>query len=283
MKLKNALLLFVLTFSLSGLFAQQQNDSLHVSKKVIVIMKNGDEFKGVILNKDDQTIRLQTVNGELNLRMANVKKIEDDSYVGKFGFPNPHDTRYFFGPTAIPIKKHKGYYQNVMLTTNFVNYGITKNVSIGGGLEFVSTILGEPIWFLTPKVGFDLSKNVHAGGGMIMVGMGREVAATLGYGVFTLGNSESNLTVGAGYGIMSGKIAKNPAIMISGTHRLNTSIALLSENYIIPNSVDNSFYFGVHGIRIMSKKNSFDIGAIVIPEIMQYIPALPFVGYARSF
>jgi hypothetical protein len=260
-------------------FSQTISDTTKMNKQVIVKMKNGDEFKGVILKQDANSLVIQTDNGELNLIAKNVTSIEVDQYLGKFKFPNPHDTRYFFGPTGIPIKDKKGYYQNVLLTTNFVNYGITKNISIGGGFEFISTILRNPIWFLTPKIGFDVSNNVHVAGGVLVAGFVGEGSATLGYGVFTYGNSETNLSLGIGYGFMSGELSQNPAIMISGTHRLSNGIALLSENYIIP----NVGFLGIQGIRIMSNKNSFDIGAIIIPQIMDFIPALPFVGYSRSF
>ncbi len=281
--IKNILLVTFCVFSTSVLFGQTIQDTTKKAEKVIVKMKNGDEFKGIILKKDQNTITLKTDNGELNLLAANVISIETETYAGKFKFANSHDTRYFFGPTGIPIKRKKGYYQNVLVTTNFINYGITKNISIGGGFEFISTVLGKPIWFLTPKVGFDVSKNVHVAGGVIMAGFASEGSASLGYGVFTLGTSESNLSFGAGYGFFSGEFSKYPAVMISGTHRLGNSIALLSENYIIPNSSNNKGYFGIHGIRILSPKNSFDIGAIIIPAIADFIPALPFVGYARSF
>ena len=281
--IKHILLLTFLVFSTSVLFGQTIQDTTKNAKKVIVKMKNGDEFKGVIIKKDQNTITLKTDNGELNLIASNVNSIESETYTGKFRFANSQDTRYFFGPTGIPIKRKKGYYQNVLLTTNFINYGITKNISIGGGFEFISTVLGRPIWFLTPKVGFDISKNVHVAGGVIMAGFASEGSASLGYGVFTLGTSESNLSVGAGYGFFSGEFSKYPAVMISGTHRLGNSIALLSENYIIPNSYGNTSYFGIHGIRVLSPKNSFDIGAIIIPVIADFIPALPFIGYARSF
>ncbi|MEY5042404.1 MAG: hypothetical protein RLZZ414_1968 [Bacteroidota bacterium] len=281
--IKNILLVTFCVFSTSVLFGQTIQDTTKKAEKVIVKMKNGDEFKGIILKKDQNTITLKTDNGELNLLAANVISIETETYSGKFRFANSHDTRYFFCPTGIPIKRNKGYYQNVLVTTNFINYGITNNISIGGGFEFISTVLGTPIWFLTPKVGFDVSKNVHVAGGVIMAGFDAEVSASLGYGVFTLGSSESNLSVGAGYGFFSGEFSKYPTIMISGTHRLGNSIALLSENYIIPNSSYYKGYFGIHGIRILSPKNSFDIGAIIIPVIADFIPALPFVGYARSF
>jgi small nuclear ribonucleoprotein (snRNP)-like protein len=275
--LSKIILIGLLTFSFNNVFSQTETDSLKQDQIVIIKMKNGNEYKGTISKKDNETIVLKTVNGEINLIASNVRSIENYDYEGKFEFANPHDTRYFFGPSGIPIKKGKGYYQNILVTTNFVNYGITKNISIGGGFEFISTVLGSPIWFLTPKVGFDISENIHVGGGFIMAGFAAEGTATLGYGVFTLGQSETNLSIGAGYGLIDGE--SSPSIMISGTHRISNSIALLTENYVIP----NNFYFGIHGIRILSKKNSFDIGVLVIPEFAEVIPALPYVGYVRVF
>ena len=275
--LSKIILIGLLTSSFNNVFSQ--TDTLKQDQMVITKMKNGDDYKGVLLKQGDGRILLKTVNGEMNLIASNIHSLENYDYVGKFEFANPHDTRYFFGPTGIPIKKGKGYYQNILVTTNFVNYGVTKNISIGGGFEFISTVLGSPIWFFTPKVGFDLSENIHVGGGFIMAGFADEGTATLGYGVFTLGQSETNLSIGAGYGLIDQELSDYPVIMISGTHRISKSIALLSENYVIP----DSFYFGIHGIRIISKKNSFDVGAIIIPEIASVIPALPYVGYVRVF
>ena len=275
--LSKIILIGLLTSSFNNVFSQ--TDTLKQDQMVIIKMKNGDDYKGVLLKQGDGRILLKTVNGEMNLIASNIHSLENYDYVGKFEFANPHDTRYFFGPTGIPIKKGKGYYQNILVTTNFVNYGVTKNISIGGGFEFISTVLGSPIWFLTPKVGFDLSENIHVGSGFIMAGFADEGTATLGYGVFTLGQSETNLSIGVGYGLIDQELSDYPVIMISGTHRISKSIALLSENYVIP----DSFYFGIHGIRILSKKNSFDVGAIIIPEIASVIPALPYVGYVRVF
>lgn len=285
MIMKNLLckIAFVCLLTLPITQAFSQVDTLNGGRSVVIKMKNGDEFTGYILKKEKDVIVLKTVNGEMNLIAANVKDIHSNSYQGKFRFANPHSTRYFFGPSSIPLKKRSGYYQNVLVTANFANYGVTKNISIGGGFEFISTLLGYPIWFLTPKVGFDISENIHLGGGFIMAGFATEGTATLGYGVFTLGSAETNLSVGAGYGFAGGELTDYPAIMLSGTHRISNVIALLSENYFFPNAFGDSLYFGIHGIRILSHKNSFDIGAIVIPAIVDFIPALPYVGYARAF
>lgn len=272
-------LLFLTTFDL---YSQVPIDTIKKSERVVVKMNNGDEFRGKILGRDQNTIVLETVNGTLNLLSSNVRSINEDSYKGKFRFPNSNETRYFFGPSAIPIKQGKGYYQNVLLTSNFINYGLFKNVSIGGGVEFISLLLGNPIWFLTPKVGFKVGENSHIGGGFIMAGFAGEGTATLGYGVYTIGSSETNLTVGAGYGLISGQLSNQPTIMVSGTHRVGNNFALLAENYFIPIGASTN-YIGTFGFRILAPKNSFDFGLIVIPEITEEIPGLPFIGYTRSF
>jgi small nuclear ribonucleoprotein (snRNP)-like protein len=275
-------LLFLLFFITSKLSAQVPIDTIKKTERVVVKMNNGDEFRGKIISRDQNMIVLETTNGTLNLISSNVRSINIDSYKGRFRFPNSNETRYFFGPSAIPIKKGKGYYQNVLLTTNFVNYGLFKNVSIGGGVEFISLLLGSPVWFLTPKVGFKVSENSHVGGGFIMAGFSGSGTSTLGYGVYTFGNSESNLTVGAGYGLISGEFSNRPTIMVSGTHRIGNNAALLMENYFIPVGVTTN-YVGTFGIRLLAPKNSFDFGLIFIPEILDVIPALPFIGYTRSF
>jgi len=275
-------LIVFLTFSWNILFSQSETDSLKQEQIVVIKMENGDEYKGTVSKKDSETIVLKTVNGEISLIATNVRSIENYDYEGIFEFPNPHDTRYFFGPSGIPIKKGKGYYQNLAVTTNFVNYGITENFSIGGGFEFISTINGNPIWFLTPKVGFEVKENIHVGGGLFIAGFAAAGTATLGYGVVTFGDSETNLSIGAGYGLVDGELSDNPAIMFSGTHRVSKSISLLSENYVLPNSLEGVSYLGIHGIRILSKNNAFDIGLSFNPGA-SFLPSLPFVGYARAF
>lgn len=275
--------LFLLLFLPTLISAQTKMDTIQQVQKVTITMQNGDAFTGTIIQEDENSILLATENGEMNLLRSRIKSMENNTYQGEFPFANPHDTRYFFGPSGIPIPKGKGYYQNVYVTLNFVNYGITDNFSIGGGFEFISTILGSPVWFLTPKLGFEVTEKLHAGGGLLMGGLAGEGVATLAYGVVTSGTSESNISLGAGYGLVDGDFSRYPAIMLAGTHRVSRTIALLTENYLIPGDINDSFYFGIHGIRIMTKKSSFDIGILFIPQIADEIPALPYIGYVRVF
>jgi len=269
-------LIFALSFSI--MYSQIFVDSINVVRKVTVKMNNGEEFVGDVIKQDDDILILNSKNGELKIKVIQIKKIEEYTYEGDFLFPSSHATRYFFGPSAIPLKKGKGYYHNVYLVGNFVNVGITDNFSFGGGLEFFSTVYGRPIYFLTPKVGFEVKENVHVGGGFLTAGMVGEGNVTMGYGVSTLGSSDKNASFGMGFGVADDDLGVT--FVFSGTTRVSNSIALLTENYVFKNSQNtNNSYIGIHGIRILGRKHSFDFGLLVLAGVVP----LPYVAYSKSF
>lgn len=273
--------LFCLTFflsSLSSLLAQQHIDqAIESGQKVLIETLDGDEFSGHILSHDSTSINLETENGIFSLSKKKIKKLESYNYTGKFKYPNSQDTRYFFAPSGIPLKKGEGYYQNVLLTGNFVNYGIHENISIGGGVEFISLSAGEPIWFLTPKVGHSFSEKLHVAGGLLMIGLGGDETSSLIYGVTTIGDPDLNFSFGVGYGYVEGRLSSSPTINLSGTIRFADGLALLTENYLI----GGGGHFGIQGLRFMGPKHSFDIGMFNILGDIGFI--IPFVGYAMKF
>ena len=162
-----------------------------------------------------------------------------------------------------------------MLTTNFINYGVTDHFSIGGGFEFISLV------FITPKFGTKIADGFYLSSGAFLI-FSSDIIAGIPFVTGTYGGKESNISLGIGYAFANGEISQNPVLSFSATHRIHDNFSLLTENYFISSS-SFSTYFGIHGIRAVSKRNAFDFGAIVIPEIAEYIPALPYVGYSRAF
>lgn len=162
-----------------------------------------------------------------------------------------------------------------------MNFGLTKNFSIGGGLELISTFVGRPILFLTPKVGFQLEDKVYAGAGVFVViptsGGGGD-GFTLPFGVVTIGSTESNMSISFGLLFNEGAADRGSLLSISGFHRLSTSFALLTENYFVTFSDADTPYFGIQGLRIVGRKNSFDFGVILGADT-----PFPYVGYVRNF
>lgn len=270
--------IFIVTFLLgfSNIYSQQI-DSLKIGDKITIKTIEGETYTGEVVYIDSSNTVLKTKSVEFNILNSSIKKIEIYNYTGKYRYPNFNDTRYFFGASAIPIKKGGGYYQNLLLSSNFVNYGISDNISIGGGVELISLFNGTPLLFLTPKVGFQVANKTHLGAGLLMGVIPNEGAFFLPYGVSTFGSSDSNFTIGGGPAYFGSDIGG--AIMFSGMTRVNNSIILLSENYVLLGQ-ESSTYLGIQGIRLLSRKNSFDFGLIIIPGAG--IP-IPFIGYVRSF
>lgn len=89
---------------------------------------------------------------------------------------------------------------------------------------------------LTPKVGFPISDKISLGAGLLIGGAGGSGVGALGYGVATYGSSDSNFTLGLGYGFGS----SSPILVLAGMHRVSKSISLVSENYIGRGSFDDS-------------------------------------------
>lgn len=282
--LPKIILIALLTFSYNTLFSQLEKDTLKQEQNVIIKMNNGDKYEGTIISRDSETIVLKTINGEINLIASNVSSFVNSNK--KHQFANPHVSRYFFSPSGVPIKKGTGYYRNILFTTNYVNYGITEKLSLGGGFEFISTVIGAPIWYLTPKLGFNVSENIHAAGGLFIAGIGISAGA-LGYGVLTVGKTDSNFSIGTGYGFFGGDALDYPVFMLSGTHRISNSLALITENYFLSIKSEEIIYLGIHGIRILfSEKDSVDIGVVfrtISENDISLLRIFPYLGYARMF
>lgn len=269
--------------SIESFGQSNQSDSASKEQTVTIKMNNGDKFVGKLLKNENDSVIIKNENGEFLLMKSNVKTIvyQDESY--KYKFQNPHDTRYFFTTSGIPLKKGTGYYQNVLIVLNAVNFGLTRNFSIGGGFEFISTLLGYPIWYLTPKLSFNLDEKLHVGTGVLVAGIADQGSVGLGYGVVTFGDSETNLSLGTGFGYIDSEVSPYPVINISGMHRIGDFFSLLSENYILTNQNRYPVYFGIHGIRFLSKNSSFDIGLLLNRQIAESILTLPYIGYVRTF
>ncbi len=257
----------------------QESDSSAV-QRVRVNLKNNEVYVGSIISQDATQLKLKTVGGDITVPNDQILSVDylQEGVSSKFRYPNPNKTRYFFGPTAIPLEKGEGYYQNVLLSSNFVNFGLSPNFSLGGGLELISLFLGEPVLFLTPKIGFKAGENLYAGTGMLVVLPTGGGDFLLPYGVITLGTAESNVSISVGIPVVEGSADSGGLISIAGFHRFSTSFAILSENYFLPSSSADTPYIGIQGIRIIGRKNAFDLGLI----LTDFTP-LPYVSYVRKF
>lgn len=294
--MKKLLFVFFLLFT----FAAKSQDSTYVS----VELKNGKLVSGQLLHKSDSEVAIATSDlGTVTLPWSSIQAVNVINKQEVNRIANPQPTRYFFAPSAIPLKKGDKYYQNAYFLLNSLQAGLSDHFSIGGG------VIVPFAFFITPKLGYQVAKNVHMGGGVLFAtSLIRNFNFGVGtiYGSFTYGSYENNITLNAGLGAMNEntglgsndyqwKFANKPMFTISGMTRISNRVLLITENWIFSSKTVNyepgtgayistvSQYNGVFsaGARIIGRKYAFDIG-FLSPTTTDF-SAIPYLACNIKF
>jgi len=252
--MKTKLIFSVLLIPLILLFLAQ-HALAQVPEPVIVRIetRDGSIFQGELISETDMELVVRTVSsGDIVIQKANIKRIKTLSAQafrnGEYWHENPQSTRYFFVPNAMGLPKGQGYYQNVLLFFNNVNYGLTNNFSLGVGIVPVF-LFGEsetPVWIL-PKFSIPIKReSVHVAVGAMIGGVIGEASFGILYGMLTYGNRDKNISLGLGYGYADGELANAPLVTLSGMYRLSKRWYAVTDNYFVPTKTSNGLLnFGV--------------------------------------
>ncbi len=254
------------------------------------MMSNGRSYRGTVVSQNETVITITTESlGEIKLMVANITDFSTGSAsLQTSGDSYDHATRYLFAPSAIPLRKGEGYYQNIMVLMSGAQYGVSDNFSIGGGVLV-------PIGFFgTMKYGKQVGKNAYvAGGGMVVTTfMGLGFGVGCGFGSFTYGNRGTNFTVTGGFGGVASdgdwNVTKRPIVNISGMLKVTDGFSIVTENWLIPSRRYNyptrtySTSYNPQlslGFRIGSGKHSFDLAGLALGgEIV-----IPYFAYSYRF
>ena len=294
-------------FFLSWLLAMRANAQTIGMNEVVVdstvqyqfSLDDGSRFTGSVVAMDLESFTIRTSSaGDVRMLKKNVEKVMKlDMSLTTFGrhwFPNPHGTRYLLGPSAIPLEKGEGYYQNTYLFLNSVQVGVSKNVSIGGGIELLTTFSVNgpgPIFFLTAKSGFKVARDLHLGAGGLYLsipdfsfdGTKDRVAVGALYGQATYGNRERQITGSLGWGYSADGLARRPMPTLAGLVRIGGKAAFITENWFIP--TERSYYTLIsYGIRFMGESIAVDVAFLNNGDIVQVIAiGIPWIDLVVKF
>jgi hypothetical protein len=257
---------FCLLFSAEPAQAQVTNelrskmtvpDSAHIQ---IVTLRDGSTIFGRIVTVNADTATFQTTGGSMQIAAASIREIKEietsDVHGGSYWFPNPNSTRLFFAPSGQMLKQGEGYVSDYELFFPGVAYGLTDNISIGGGVSLFPAAAEDQAYYFTPKIGFSVSEKVHLAAGVLFAGT-RGGTGGVYYAVGTLGDGDGSVTLGGGYGFAGGKIERKPVGMLGAEKRISRRIAVVTENYLLPISDDNIVYS--FGLRFMAEKITTDL------------------------
>lgn len=257
-----------------------------VSEYVLVKLVNGQEINGLVIEKNNEFISVETVDlGTMIIRKIDMVSMEFSSqpFVVAPKRYNPQSSRYFFAPSGIQLRAGEGYYQNGYIIYNQVSYGLTDQLTLG--IPFVPFLgLGG-----SAKFGTTLSGDVENGGVFGSVGgiavfpfndLGDEPIG-IGFGNVTIGREMSNFTFGAGSAFPSD--ISNLILNMSFMTDMNDRTWLMSENYLITSDGNNAGLFSMGIRRASSNKDSlFDYAMVVLMVDGVAIP-LPWVSWTVAF
>lgn len=257
---------------------------------VRLTMSDGTRVTGRIEMVTPESVQLFTAYfGLVDLpqkEITSVKYLSDYSTSDSvYNMVNPNASRHFFSPTAIPLHKREGYYQNFYVAFNMLNWGLTDHFSMGiAAVPFVWFIEDGFNLLLTAKYGYPIADKLHIGTGLIAGILPAEAYGGIGYGLITYGSKNSNITAGAGYGYLITDYSspeyqdeeKTVVLNLAGMVRLSEHIGLVSENWYF---TQQDLLLISYGGRYIGDKISIDVGFVNSPEIIEDIPTgIPLLG-----
>ena len=308
--MRKVILTTLLLFTLNSIFSQNNK----VGKKYIYEFRDGTTIIGTYDRSEKGNIYIKDLEGEEvyipKVMVAQIHEATDDNIKnGEYWFPNLHDSRYFFSPSAFGLRQGEGYYGHSYWMLWQAQFGITDEFSIGGG----TTVFGFPAT-LNAKYSFNIKNDINAAMGWFWIGdlfgwtsVDMESLINMPYAVVTKGSRENNITLGMGYnlstpfqevrddiGVDTESILSEERLVlnIGGTFRTARRFALVFEGWVL--NGDGKFQLmGGPGIRYFRKINrvtakngagakSWDFQFMHFPD-MGDGTFIPMVGHSQKF
>lgn len=286
MKLITTLIPVLLIFVLPGiLFAQisPQDVTVDSTQTVGITLTDGSQLTGEILSVSDTELELRQQSGRIYILLNRVQIIQpaDSDSPARRWFKNPNTSRLLVSPTARPLEKGDGYYQNVYVFISGVSYGITNNLSVTGGISMIPAIgIKNQLYFVGGRFGGAVKENHYLSGGAVIVSAGGfDNNLLIGFGNYTYAFSRGSLTTGlTGFSVT--EETGTTAVLFGGDYRLLQRIAFVSENHYFPDVNETMLSYG---LRFMGEQMSFDLAFIQPGFGLGLGIGIPFVDFVFNF
>ncbi len=263
-------------------------DSIHIQ---ILVLKDGSKLIGRIVEIGESEIQFEMSLGKMTILRSKIKSVEvvPSSSIrnGTYWFPNPNNTRLYFAPTARNLKKGEGYFADYFFVFPGIAYGITDNITIGGGMSIIPGVdIPDQLFYFTPKIGGEISKDLNVAVGALVAtvpdSFDSDAPTTAGifYTVGTYGTPDVSVTAGIGYGYVGDEFADRPMVMVGGEKRLSRRISFVTENWMVP-GVDNLIIS--YGVRFFSESLSVDLGLVNTLGEDTFFPGIPYIDFVYNF
>ena len=240
-------IIFTISLALCLLFASAQTDI--VGAKYIYEFRDGTTIIGTFIKDVAGNIYINDMEDKETyiprVMVAQIHEVTDENLkAGEYWFPNLHDSRYFFSPSAFGLEEGEGYFGHSYWVMWQAQYGITDELSIGAGI----TLLGVP-GTVNAKYSFSIKEDLNAALGWFWVGdlfgfSGGDMGSLINmpYAVITKGSKENNITLGAAYNLATPfddwrdtevEPSKRLVLNLGGTFRMGRRFAFVFEAWLL--------------------------------------------------
>lgn len=220
------------------------NDGSVIIGRLVTVHADTWEFK---YSNKVELFAINTISSLKVINQGNTKG-SNDEVIELTNLDNNGNSEVIISPTALPLQKGKGFYETIWAYYHYIEYGLGKGFSIGGGLA-------APLLITRLRWGMPIAKHVHIGAvatnyNFPLFSTGQSGAGRID--VFSAGHLAANATFGSGnrfLNVGAGFIysfntkgdfwpKSNLPIIVSlgGAFPISKTIALLSDNIIYANA-----------------------------------------------
>lgn len=273
-----------------------------------ISLNDGTILNGKILSFTNNKINLISPNLDnvniLTKSVIEIKNLKITKLKADMFYENQHSSRYFYAPSAIPMEKGEGYFQDIYLLFISGNYAVSNHTTIGGGFSIIPGIgIDNQAYFINAKVAYQITEKFYLGGGGLLFGV-ENSSIGLGYAIGTYGSKDHNATLGIGYGYFDDELMETPVFTLCGMTRVSKRISLMTENwfgnviyddencyeispgnyYCEDKEVTEFHWLFCYGLRFFSNKISVDLGFMNAPTGEElFFPGIPYLDFVVRF
>jgi hypothetical protein len=217
---------------------------LQPGQEVVVVLRDGQKLKGKLVSQEAGGVTIESSGARVQLPAEVVQLVTVPGAEAAEGpWPrDPNRTRYLYSPSGFMLRQGEGYLSQTELLISSVGYGLTDWLTLQAG-TILPWVLYQPStmpFIVAVKAGGSPSPLLHLAGGFQTLAIpGNSDLPMVGFlfGTLTLGTEDLHLGISGGppFALDKSTSTLGAAIVsISGNWRVGRSVALVSENWIVP-------------------------------------------------
>ena len=286
------ILLLIITYSAAIAYPTPEKSVKDAPEKTITTfaMNDGSDMTGHIVAENDSMYVVDLTTGfQMSIPKSSVLHIAEFKgriIDGKIYDLDPNRSRYLWSVSAFPVGKEEAYCSDFCLVFPSFNFGVTKSISAQvGAMYFPGLSLKDMPFYAGAKMSLPTMGPFTTAAGIqyfTIPGLFDE-NERFGMGFLfttgTLGDQFNHLSVSLGWGFLEfdgeSSIMDRPIIILAGNKRISNNFALVSENWIIPDSDLGQIPISL-ALRFIGKRIAVDFGGIIALSMLDDGIVLPF-------